>query len=255
MKRRLLIHLPVFFLIGVVLSYLVAWGCLTLAAQPFRVFAPSLIKTLEYELTNTNHTAVLGLWSFSTFGVAGSYDMRAHGDLSLQSPLSRRERYGVVESIRAFRYGVDQGIAIKGDDVPYAIQVMLSDSMDHAYGTSLAGWPLLCVVSHSEYDPKAGLIVFRNAIEVHGYQNTSIELLDFLHLPYRPLCRNLSINSAFYGTLAYGFWLVPGPFKRRRRMRKGLCPKCKYNLCGNYDAGCSECGWGRQPKAVEVSET
>ena len=33
--------------------------------------------------------------------------------------------------------------------------------------------------------------------------------------------------------------------RRNLRTRRGLCPTCKYDLRGDLDAGCPECGWNR----------
>lgn len=30
----------------------------------------------------------------------------------------------------------------------------------------------------------------------------------------------------------------------------GLCPRCRYDLRGNFRAGCPECGWNRKDKEV-----
>lgn len=44
---------------------------------------------------------------------------------------------------------------------------------------------------------------------------------------------------------------INGDYVRRRihenRSSKGLCPMCRYNLQGNPENGCSECGWNRTP--------
>lgn len=46
--------------------------------------------------------------------------------------------------------------------------------------------------------------------------------------------------------LAFGiypfFAFLRGPYRRHRRRRKGLCPKCGYNLSGNVSGVCPECG-------------
>lgn len=38
---------------------------------------------------------------------------------------------------------------------------------------------------------------------------------------------------------------------RRRRMARGMCPECDYELRGNLDAGCPECGWRRTTHTTE----
>jgi len=38
--------------------------------------------------------------------------------------------------------------------------------------------------------------------------------------------------------------------KRFIRARRGRCPRCGYELRGNMNAGCPECGWNRQEGAT-----
>ncbi len=136
---------------------------------------------------------------------------------------------------------------IDSDDLPSGFLRVLNSSVHGTTGLYSVGWPLVCIESsHLALSPT----VFTRAIHITNF-NAPVGIV----LPYSPLLGNLSINSFFYGLLAYGLWLIPGPFKRRRRKRKGLCPKCKYNLRGDHDAGCPECGWGRQLDAARVSET
>lgn len=42
-------------------------------------------------------------------------------------------------------------------------------------------------------------------------------------------------------------FLATGPFRCRRRMRKGLCRMCAYNLTGNTSGVCPECGTPTSP--------
>jgi len=46
------------------------------------------------------------------------------------------------------------------------------------------------------------------------------------------------------GVLILGLSMVR-VVKRRRLMNVGKCPMCKYDLRGELDRGCPECGWGR----------
>lgn len=41
-----------------------------------------------------------------------------------------------------------------------------------------------------------------------------------------------------------------GPVKRRHRRAQGLCPTCGYDMSGQADAGCPECGWNRDSTAA-----
>ena len=61
-----------------------------------------------------------------------------------------------------------------------------------------------------------------------------------LIIPYELLWPGFAVNTLFYATI---LWLViPGPFVLTRflRVRRGLCPLCKYPI--GVSAVCTECG-------------
>jgi hypothetical protein len=68
-------------------------------------------------------------------------------------------------------------------------------------------------------------------------------------LPCLPIWRGFIINSLVYSLalwLLYLTWLGVRQSKRANRRRRGCCPRCAYDLRGNFASGCTECGWRRQ---------
>ena len=64
-------------------------------------------------------------------------------------------------------------------------------------------------------------------------------------MPTKVIAMGMALNTAFYGSAVFALVF---PYRRIRcvlRQRKGLCPRCKYDLCHNLAAGCPECGWNR----------
>jgi hypothetical protein len=98
------------------------------------------------------------------------------------------------------------------------------------------GWPMR---SFSEQVPR----------DRYPADVTVIELKN-AKLAFGPMWPGFAINTLFYAIILW--LLIPGPFVLRRviRLRRGRCPKCGYDLRGKHDAGCSECGWNRQPEAM-----
>ncbi len=67
-------------------------------------------------------------------------------------------------------------------------------------------------------------------------------------LPWKPLPLAFAINSVFYGSVWFALSFpaqLPYLWNQRRKRRRGLCPKCAYDLQAEFDSGCSECGWNR----------
>ncbi len=64
----------------------------------------------------------------------------------------------------------------------------------------------------------------------------------------RPIWPGFLIDTLFYGAIWFGLLFGFGATRtalRALRTRRGLCPMCGYDLRGNLDAGCPECGWNR----------
>ncbi|MBL1217827.1 MAG: hypothetical protein D8M59_10065 [Planctomycetes bacterium] len=64
-------------------------------------------------------------------------------------------------------------------------------------------------------------------------------------IPLLPCWIGLVGDTATYGAVL--FCLINGLLYLSRRIRqaRGLCPTCAYDLRGQIDTGCPECGWGR----------
>ncbi|MCI0363320.1 MAG: hypothetical protein L0219_05525 [Phycisphaerales bacterium] len=68
-------------------------------------------------------------------------------------------------------------------------------------------------------------------------------------LPLLPIWPGFAINTAFYALILWVLFAAPFALRRRRRIRRGLCSKCGYDLRGSNVSACPECGTHVQRKA------
>jgi len=62
-------------------------------------------------------------------------------------------------------------------------------------------------------------------------------------LPLRPIWPGFAINTVFHAVVLWLLFAGPFVLRRRRRIRRGLYPKCAYDLRGTAEgAACPECG-------------
>jgi len=61
-----------------------------------------------------------------------------------------------------------------------------------------------------------------------------------LGLPLMPLWPGFAINMLFYAAILWGVFAAPFALRRRRRVKRGLCPACAYPI-GDSPV-CTECG-------------
>jgi hypothetical protein len=59
-------------------------------------------------------------------------------------------------------------------------------------------------------------------------------------LPTRPIWPGFAINTVFYAVILWVVFAAPFALRRRKRMRRGLCPACAYPV-GDSEV-CTECG-------------
>ena len=68
--------------------------------------------------------------------------------------------------------------------------------------------------------------------------------------PLTPIWPGFAVNTIFYGLILW--LLLPGRFVLRRiiRRKRGRCIACGYDLRGDLDHGCPECGWNREEEVT-----
>jgi hypothetical protein len=59
-------------------------------------------------------------------------------------------------------------------------------------------------------------------------------------LPLIPIWPGFAINTIFYAAILWLLFAAPGLIRRRRRIKRGLCPACAYPV--GDSAVCTECG-------------
>jgi len=73
-------------------------------------------------------------------------------------------------------------------------------------------------------------------------------------LPLRPIFPGFIINTLFYAAMWFGIFFGVAALRRFVRKKRGRCVKCSYDLRGQFDKGCPECGWGREDKRATSDE-
>ncbi len=115
------------------------------------------------------------------------------------------------------------------------------------------GLPFLAVWSSRQVDPSADFMSSMSFRSLAGGielplrdSGLPISARNLRALPYYPIWSGLALNTAFYALLFFAVIRVSQAFKHAGRYRRGLCPRCKYDLRFDYSRGCSECGRGTQ---------
>ena len=89
---------------------------------------------------------------------------------------------------------------------------------------------------------------YRGAVVLRG--RLAMMLPSVRYVPVRPLWPGFAINTLFYAAILWLLFAAPFALRRRRRIKRGLCPKCAYPVGTN--ARCTECG---KPLANHKAQT
>jgi len=204
MKRRCLLKLALFLVLGAIVNVAAAWGCTcNEKAGITREITPSEIRDM----------------------------------MSVQSVVDWDDHWPIVaESER--RFGLQRVAAYDADDRyggdPSKLPLPQYRRPPFLIWVN-AGWPLHALNAQYGFEQDS----------VNGRPNmrttsaSSIQLAS-RRFPVRPLWPGFAINTVFYAVVLWLLFAAPFALRRRRRIRRGLCPKCAYPV-GTSDV-CTECG-------------
>lgn len=104
-----------------------------------------------------------------------------------------------------------------------------------------AGWPVRCLALEFWWE---------SHYPTPFTEQTSGLQLGRILLPNRLLWRGVLLDTLFYSVVV-GLFLF-GALEGRGRLRRarGRCIKCGYDLRGDLDTGCPECGWNREKETA-----
>ena len=111
-----------------------------------------------------------------------------------------------------------------------------------------SGFPMLCVIGRGvtarphPLQPKE--TSWSRALPVNADVGP-IDPLKLRALPFRPMPLGLVVNTVFWTSIVILLWTGAKWLAARMRRTPGTCPRCRYDLRGRLEDGCSECGWGR----------
>ena len=138
---------------------------------------------------------------------------------------------------------------------PSALPELVSFQSNREVVLAESGWPLLTISSRRYRSPVTFHVplalggirneVLADGIPITVYPQETRELLTGqVQLPLRPVWPGFAVNTIFYAAVLWLPFVGLGAFRRRRRTKRGLCPKCGYDLRGRASENklCPECG-------------
>ena len=234
--KRWLGKLVLFLLLGAIVNVAVAWGCaLRAPSQGHEVAISKRGATPAWALAERceAHGCIRNRW-----------ECDLDRDVSLDAS-ARNLRW----TIRSFCGTVDSRpihvIVPVSEGNPWSRLGSDESQQMLVMEEIAAGWPLPacwgalgCVNNHNQSQRSYGVIAIGPAVTHMG----GIQYAD-TGLPLIPIWSGFAINAVFYAGLLCGLFAIPfalGGLRRRRRVKRGLCPKCAYPA--GESAVCTECG-------------
>jgi hypothetical protein len=124
------------------------------------------------------------------------------------------------------------------------------------YSQMRVGWPALSFESQGAVNPDSTLPDGSFTKAINGAVVTSVidqskyflgqepmPMVLFVWFPYQPIWSGMALNTILYGLLFSFISSTNRAYCHARRMRRGCCPMCNYDLSFDHSHGCSECGW------------
>lgn len=120
---------------------------------------------------------------------------------------------------------------------------MIEGSQNRMEMTTHSGWPMRCMTRRAYWNTTTSK-QYPDSVWHTGFESPWQGLMAGSyrgkHLPVRPMPIRFAANSVFWGLIAWGLLRGTDLYRKHRRIRRGLCVRCVYQL-GSID-NCPECG-------------
>ncbi|MCI0630278.1 MAG: hypothetical protein L0Y44_06440 [Phycisphaerales bacterium] len=233
MKRRV-IPILLFLMAGAIINVAVAWGCSYFVIPPFRkcVVMTSEEFGVESAFPVADRVSAVDVWI--GFGLSEmtarnwTRDRDEARAASLLVPTSEGDRVAAIVSRQwAFVLGTQE---FGG---PRKLRVD-------------AGWPLHSFTGYASVVPfsylvnRRGVTIRQKAIGAIAVERTVRGQPLQRLFPFKPIGVGAAFNTVFYAAIVRLLFAAPGFFRRRMRIKRGLCPACAYPVGAGET--CTECG-------------
>lgn len=121
-------------------------------------------------------------------------------------------------------------------------------------GIELAiGWPFLAL-SQWQHEDQSGKVSRSVSLPTPAMFQSRFEGMygQLTGLPVIPIWRGYLLDAVFYGLVWTVLLSALRHGRRYRRVLRGNCPLCRYDLRHDFSTGCPECGWR---KSIESAPT
>jgi hypothetical protein len=211
---RVLLRVAAFLLLivaGAIANVAVAWGCA--AWSPLTVVLEKVPTADEGWLNSLSRDD----WSWRTSCGIGYQEFRR------VELLRRRDE---VQS---------------GADMQQTV-ALFSASQTDAPWLVRSGWPCFAVISDMNLIDSSDRR-YPTGWKVAGWL-PGVDQYSHRRLSVVPIWPGFAINTLFYAVILWMLFAAPFALRRRRRVKRGLCPKCAYDLRGRAaeSDACPECG-------------
>ncbi|RNC81983.1 MAG: hypothetical protein ED559_09430 [Phycisphaera sp.] len=205
--KRVALTISIYALIGAGLNVLVAWACETFARESLEV---TYDKPSDPLLMPGLHDPPEG-WDVRTWVEIEGFGVRAAWISEMPWVGSR---IGMIEG-----------------------------SQNRLQMTTHSGWPMCCLTRRAYWNTTTSK-QYPGSVWHTGFESPWQGLMAGNYrgkrLPVRPMPIRFAANSLFWGLIAWGLLRGITLYRRNRRIRRGLCGRCAYEL-GSIET-CPECG-------------
>ena len=228
--RRIVVRAIVLLLLGAIINVAVAW---------VYVYCPPILHAFpNYAEGFTRDGDLFSDWSVDVGGGRGR-------TLVISRWLTGSSTFASQEPTHRAEDVLPSWAACAEPDRRYPASSLVSRVVD------ARGWPALSMMSCYESidastkaaPPASPDVVLSGFLLPSERTKAYTELGELRVIPVKPIWPGFAINTIFYAAILWLPVVGLGALRRRRRIKRGLCPECAYPV--GDSAVCTECGTPR----------